>query len=102
MSYVMQHALMFARAQAIIKKESQDGYRNNYCRRHGHAEVNGLLGYSDGEGFVVEDIDDVEKLPYMDKACVVAQTTQDRTLFQAVIEKILKKISDVRIFGYYL
>jgi 4-hydroxy-3-methylbut-2-enyl diphosphate reductase len=87
-----------ARAQAIIKKEVKNGYRTIIVGDRGHAEVNGLLGYSDGEGFVVEDIDDVEKLPYMDKACVVAQTTQDRTLFQAVTEKIRKKIPDVRIF----
>jgi len=87
-----------ARAQAIIKKEVMAGYRPIIIGDRGHAEVNGLLGCSDGEGFVVENIDDAGKLPHMDKACVVAQTTQDRALFQAVVKKIQEKIPDVRVF----
>jgi (E)-4-hydroxy-3-methyl-but-2-enyl pyrophosphate reductase len=87
-----------ARAQAIIKKEVMAGYRPIIIGDRGHAEVNGLLGCSDGEGFVVENIDDAGKLPHIEKACVVAQTTQDRALFQAVVRKIKEKIPDVRVF----
>ena len=87
-----------ARAQSIIKKEVKEGYKTIIIGDRGHAEVNGLLGYSDGNGFVVEHIEDVENLPDMDKACVVAQTTQDRKIFQAIVEKIKMKVPDVRIF----
>jgi (E)-4-hydroxy-3-methyl-but-2-enyl pyrophosphate reductase len=87
-----------ARAQSIIKKEVRAGYKTIIIGDRGHAEVNGLLGYSDGNGFVVEHIDDIEDLPVMDKACVVAQTTQDRKIFQAIVEKIKMNVPDVRIF----
>jgi 4-hydroxy-3-methylbut-2-enyl diphosphate reductase len=87
-----------ARAQAIIKRETMDGCRVIIVGDRGHAEVNGLLGYTDGNGVVVENLSGVEDLPETKKACVVAQTTQDRKMFLEIVETIKKKISDVRVF----
>ncbi len=87
-----------AKAHAIIKKEIRQGYKAIIIGDRGHAEVNGLLGYTDGNGFVVENIADIDNLPELDKACIIAQTTQDRKIFQEIIEKIKKKIPDVKIF----
>lgn len=87
-----------ARAHAIIKKEIRNGYKAIIVGDKGHAEVNGLLGYAGGEGFVVENIADVENLPEIEKACVVAQTTQDRKMFNGIVAKIRNKINDIRVF----
>ncbi len=87
-----------ARAQAIIKREIKEGYKAVIIGDRGHAEVNGLLGHADGNGFVVETAAEVESLPDMERACVIAQTTQDRKIFQETIKEIKKKIPDVRIF----
>lgn len=87
-----------ARAQAIIRKEIKNGYKAIIIGDRGHAEVNGLLGFADGNGFVVEDIDDVNHLPELEKACIIAQTTQDRNRFLEIIEKIKKKIPDIEVF----
>ncbi len=87
-----------ARAHAIIKKGIKDGYKAIIIGDRGHAEVNGLLGYADGNGFRVENSADVEKLPDLDRACIIAQTTQDRKNFQEIVEKIKKKIPDIKIF----
>ncbi|MBI5407889.1 MAG: 4-hydroxy-3-methylbut-2-enyl diphosphate reductase [Nitrospirae bacterium] len=87
-----------AKAHAIIKKGIKEGYSAIIIGDKGHAEVNGLLGYADGKGFVVEEIADVEKLPELDKACVIAQTTQDRRVFQKLVARLREKISDIKIF----
>jgi 4-hydroxy-3-methylbut-2-enyl diphosphate reductase len=87
-----------ARAHALIKKGIKEGYKAIIIGDRGHAEVNGLLGYADGNGFVVENIADVENLPDLDRACVIAQTTQDRKVFQEIIEKIKEKIPDIKIY----
>lgn len=87
-----------ARAHAIVKKQIKEGYAAIIVGDRGHAEVNGLLGYAHNKGFVVESVDDVESLPDMDRACVVAQTTQDRNIFLEVVERIRRKIPDTRVF----
>ncbi len=87
-----------ARAHAILKREIKDGYKAIIIGDKGHAEVNGLLGYAEGNGFVVENIMDVDSLPEIEKACIIAQTTQDRKIFQGIVNKIKDKIPDIRIF----
>jgi 4-hydroxy-3-methylbut-2-enyl diphosphate reductase len=87
-----------ARAQAILRKEVKAGVKAIIIGDKGHAEVNGLLGHTRGNGFVVENTTDVENLPDMDKVIVVAQTTQDRETFQDIIDKIKTKIPEVKIF----
>jgi 4-hydroxy-3-methylbut-2-enyl diphosphate reductase len=87
-----------ARAQAILKKEIRNGYLAIIVGDKGHAEVNGLLGFTGGKGFVVENSADVDTLPELNRVCIVAQTTQDRHVFQGIVEKIKKKIPDIKVF----
>ncbi len=87
-----------ARAQAIIRKEVRKGSKAIIIGDKGHAEVNGLLGFSEGNGFVVENVNDVDGLPEMDKVCIVAQTTQDRNTFDGIVARIKERISDTLIF----
>ena len=65
------------RVQSIIEENAKEGYSTIIVGDEGHAEVTGLLGYTDGKGYVVSSPDEVSKLPDMDKICIVAQTTQD-------------------------
>jgi 4-hydroxy-3-methylbut-2-enyl diphosphate reductase len=87
-----------ARAQAIIKKEVRKGYKAIIIGDRGHAEVNGLLGFAGENGFVVENTSDVDSLPVIEKACVIAQTTQDRKTFDEIVERIRGKIPESMIF----
>ena len=63
--------------QAIIKKHTALDYTVIIVGDKEHPEVDGLLGYTGGRGITVAAVDEVEKLPDLDKVCVVAQTTQD-------------------------
>lgn len=87
-----------AKAQAIVRKHVREGHKAIIIGDRGHAEVNGILGYADGNGFVVENVSDVDELPDLESAIVVAQTTQDRKIYQEIIDKIKDRIPDAKIF----
>ncbi len=86
------------RVQSIIKKYAAQGYSTVIVGDKGHAEVIGLLGYAEGKGHVVQELDEIEQLPPMDKVCVVAQTTQDRRMFKEAIDRLKKRYSNCESF----
>ena len=86
------------RVQNIIKRYLAQGYSTVIVGDKGHAEVVGLLGYAGGRGYVVGSMEDVEKLPPMEKVCVVAQTTQDKILFQALTFGLQEKYAECQVF----
>ncbi len=86
------------RVQSIIKKYAAQGYSTVIVGDKGHAEVIGLLGYAEGKGYVVQELDEIEQLPPMDKVCIVAQTTQDRRMFKEAIERLKKRYSNCESF----
>lgn len=86
------------RVQSIIKKYAAQGYSTVIVGDKGHAEVIGLLGYAEGKGHVVQELEEIEHLPPMDKVCIVAQTTQDRRLFKEAIQRLKKRYSNCESF----
>lgn len=86
--------------QTIIKRYTDQGYSTIIVGDKGHAEVDGLLGYADDKGYVVEQLDDIDKLPYgLGKVCVVSQTTQSRDVFDQVSERLKQKYDECKIFA---
>ena len=77
-----------AKVQAIVRRYARDGYEIAIVGDRGHAEVEGLLGFSEGGGRVVGSQRDVDTLPPGARVCVVAQTTQDAQLFRELAERI--------------
>jgi 4-hydroxy-3-methylbut-2-enyl diphosphate reductase len=64
----------------------------------GHAEVTGLLGYTDGNGYVISSPEEVSGLPDMEKICIVAQTTQDMNTFALIVEKLKQRYGNHKVF----
>src|SRR4030042_2200187 len=87
------------KVQAIIKKYAQEGYTSIIVGDRDHPEVIGLLGYSQNQGIVLTHPDQVEDLPELNKVIVVAQTTQDESLFQRAVKKLRKRFPDSLIFN---
>jgi (E)-4-hydroxy-3-methyl-but-2-enyl pyrophosphate reductase len=87
------------KVQAIIGKYAQEGYTPIIVGDRDHPEVVGLLGYSQGLGLVVTGLNQVAGLPDLDKVIVVAQTTQDETLFQEVVDKLKDRFPTALIFN---
>ena len=64
-----------------------------------HPEVVGLLGYAEGMGYVISHLDDLEKLPPLERAIVVAQTTQDGHLFDRIARTIAARFPHFKVFN---
>jgi len=79
------------KVQGIVKKYSSKGYFTIIVGDEGHAEVKGLLGFTEGKGFVVNNISEVKTLPDLKKICIVAQTTQQKDVFEEICDAIKTK-----------
>lgn len=85
------------RVQKLIDKFTGRGYDAVIVGDAGHAEVNGLLGFSRDHGHVVGGPEEVAGLPAMDKVLVVAQTTQSHKVFSDTVEEIHKLYPDAEV-----
>ncbi len=89
-----------ARTQRIVERQAAEGFHVIIVGDRGHAEVEGLLGYSHGRGLVIEKPEEVETLPDgLEKVCVVAQTTQGGDRFERCVEAIRRRCKNVQVFN---
>lgn len=69
--------------------------------KKGHAEVNGLLGQTDSNTFIVENKNDLDKLNFEQNICLFSQTTKPLDGFQEIIDIIKDRISENAKFEYF-
>jgi len=87
-----------ARVQGILKKHTTESYSAVIVGDKGHGEVVGLQGFALDGGHVISSLEEVERLPAMEKVCVVAQTTQNRKLYEAITDRIRQRFPDAKVF----
>lgn len=87
------------KVQTIIRKHAQKGYAAIIIGDKDHPEVVGLLGYAGKHGYVADSLDQLMKLPHFEKAIVVAQTTQNVELFNAVQKWAREKFPHYLVFN---
>jgi len=84
--------------QSIIKKMSSEGYLVILLGDREHPEVKGLVSFAKGENIRVvntnEDFGGLET----DKVAVLAQTTQNREDFNRLINSLLGRFTEIRVF----
>lgn len=87
-----------ARVQAAIKRHARKGFYTVIVGDADHAEVIGLMGYTEGRGVVISRPEQVEKLPDdWDQVLLVAQTTQNEEIFQAIQDRFRSKYPNAMI-----
>lgn len=69
--------------QENIREHARKGYSTIIVGDKDHAEVIGLMGYTEGMGHVVSGPEEAKKLQRLEKANIVAQTTQEVDIFDA-------------------
>jgi (E)-4-hydroxy-3-methyl-but-2-enyl pyrophosphate reductase len=87
------------RVQTIIKKHAEQSYTSIIIGDKDHPEVIGLLSYSDGKGYVIDNMNDLDSLPAFEKAIIVAQTTQNIEFFEEVKKWANNKFPHYKIFN---
>ena len=86
-----------ARVQAIIRRWAHKGFATIIVGDADHPEVRGLMGHSNGRGFVVSTPEEVAALPELDQVIVVAQTTQSESHFHEIVESITARFPGAEI-----
>ena len=86
------------KVQTIIRTHAKKGYASIIIGDKDHPEVIGLLGYAEGKGFVVDNLDDLDTLPPFEKAIIVAQTTQNTLFFEEIKTWAKNKFPHYKIF----
>ncbi|MBD5332292.1 MAG: 4-hydroxy-3-methylbut-2-enyl diphosphate reductase [Bacteroides sp.] len=67
----------------------------------GHAEVNGLVGQTDGEATVVENISQLDRVDFNRDIALYSQTTMPLDGFEAMITEIERRKAPEVVFRYY-
>lgn len=81
-----------ARVQAVIKQYAHKGYATVIVGDENHAEVIGLKGYAKRKGIVIQNVEDLERLPNAWKhVLLVAQTTQNEETYARIAEAFRRK-----------
>lgn len=69
--------------------------------KRGHAEVNGLVGQTQGNALVIESLDEIDKIDFSRDICLYSQTTKSLHGFKAIVEEIERRIGDDVVFKSY-
>lgn len=73
----------------VITKYKDLGYDIIITGDEGHAEVIGLMGYTEGHGHLIGSVDEIGTLPNnLKKICIVSQTTFNMVEYDDVVDKI--------------
>jgi 4-hydroxy-3-methylbut-2-enyl diphosphate reductase len=64
-----------------------------------HPEIKGLIGYSQKKGIIVENEDQARNLPYKKKRAVLAQSTQDLSLFKKIAATLIEKTKELKVYN---
>lgn len=64
-----------------------------------HPEVQGILGWCDHKAQVITSIDEVQSQKKFKKLGVISQTTRNENEFLAVVESLLPRAQEIRVFN---
>ncbi|MCL1943072.1 MAG: 4-hydroxy-3-methylbut-2-enyl diphosphate reductase [Candidatus Azobacteroides sp.] len=67
----------------------------------GHAEVNGLVGQTQDQAIVIENIEDLKKIDFNRPIKLFSQTTKSLEGFSEIVTEIKKRISPKTDFEYF-
>ncbi len=86
--------------QQIVGKMSKAGYSVIIFGDRNHPEIKGVVSYADGEdAFIVLDKDELDELPLRSRVAVVAQTTRKPEDFLKIVNALILKHKEVRVFN---
>ncbi len=85
----------------IYKQYSSSDTQIVIYGKSGHAEVNGLVGQTEGTAIVIENKEDLHLLNFNKDICLFAQTTKSLDGFKEIVEEIQSRIAPGVNFRYF-
>lgn len=87
------------RAQRLAQQLYEEGYPIVLVGESNHPEVIGIRGYVGEKLMVLSGPEEVGKLPKVYRLGVIAQTTQTLENFQQVIDRLIFRVKELRVFN---
>ena len=85
--------------EMIVKKLRKEKYTIVIVGDKEHPEVKAITGYAGKKTILIENVEDVGKLPRFKKVGVVAQTTQSIEKYDKICRKLMGKTDQLKIFN---
>jgi 4-hydroxy-3-methylbut-2-enyl diphosphate reductase len=85
----------YSQRKAVELREA--GYAVVIVGDKNHPEILGILGHINDEAYVVKTVEDVRNLPALERAGTIAQTTISPKKYQAIIEALREKTSELKV-----
>ena len=86
------------KVQTIIRKHARKGHATIIVGDPNHPEIIGLRGYGGDKSYVVKNMAELESLPEFEDAIIVAQTTLNTHLWQAVKNWVTNNHPHFKVF----
>jgi (E)-4-hydroxy-3-methyl-but-2-enyl pyrophosphate reductase len=83
------------RVHGVVKQHHGRGFFIVVVGDPGHAEVEGILGFTEGRAAVISTPEEAAGLPEVERVCVVAQTTQSPERFAEAVAAIERRYSEL-------
>ncbi|KJS17001.1 MAG: 4-hydroxy-3-methylbut-2-enyl diphosphate reductase [Peptococcaceae bacterium BRH_c4b] len=88
-----------SRAQKIAAEMAAEGRQVIVIGDRSHPEVRGIVAWAGKGAMVVQDREETKFLPEIDKAAVLAQTTQTIKNFNEIVEELNSKSKDLTVIN---
>ncbi|ADV45601.1 4-hydroxy-3-methylbut-2-enyl diphosphate reductase [Nitratifractor salsuginis] len=87
--------------QQIVERMSREGYSIVVFGDRNHPEIKGVVSYAEDprDAFVVLEESELESLPLKSKVAVVAQTTRKPADFLEIVNALVLRAKEVRVFN---
>ncbi|HHT51456.1 MAG TPA: bifunctional 4-hydroxy-3-methylbut-2-enyl diphosphate reductase/30S ribosomal protein S1 [Eubacteriaceae bacterium] len=85
--------------QKKVERYYQDNYQIIIIGDEEHPEVIGVNGWCNNSAIILNDIEQVKKIPNYKKICIVAQTTIVLEKFLEIVSRIVSKAKEIIIFN---
>ncbi|RKD34772.1 bifunctional 4-hydroxy-3-methylbut-2-enyl diphosphate reductase/30S ribosomal protein S1 [Thermohalobacter berrensis] len=86
-----------------VQKKANEYYNKGYqiviIGDKEHPEVIGINGWCNNSAYIVNSMEDIKKIPLLNKLCIVAQTTITEEKFEKLSKEIVKKAKESKIFN---
>ncbi len=89
-----------SRIKSTYESNKQEDSQIVIYGHHGHAEVNGLVGQTEGNAIVIEDETELDKVDFSKKIRLFSQTTKSLSGFNNLVETVSKLSHNKENFEY--
>jgi 4-hydroxy-3-methylbut-2-enyl diphosphate reductase len=74
-----------------------DGYTVVIVGDRNHPEIRGILGYVEGDAYVVKTIEETLALPALERVGTIAQTTLTPEKYRTIVELLKERVPEVKV-----